>query len=90
MPESRKRKTAKGRKVEADDMEVRPSWNEGMSLSPSWWAPTMVTLMLLGLVLVVIYYMTNAAYPIPGIGNWNLLVGLGVSFIGFLMTLRWR
>lgn len=90
MPESRKRKTAKGRKVEATDVETRPNWTDGMKLSPSWWAPTMVALMLIGLVLVLVYYTTNAAYPIPGIGNWNIAVGLGVAFVGFLMTLRWR
>lgn len=90
MPKSRKRKTAKGHNVQADDMEVRPSWNEGMKLSPSWWAPTMVTLMLIGLVYVVVYYMTKGQYPIPNIGNWNLAVGLGIAFVGFLMTLRWR
>ena len=29
-------------------------------------------------------------YPIPGIGAWNLVIGFGIAFVGFLMTTRWR
>ncbi|MDO5746257.1 MAG: cell division protein CrgA [Actinomycetaceae bacterium] len=90
MPKSRKRKNARGRRVEQTNLDVQPTWTDGMKLSPSWWAPTMVTLMLIGLVWVVTYYMFKGLYPIPGIGNWNLAVGLGIAFVGFLMTLRWR
>ncbi|GMA21557.1 cell division protein CrgA [Arsenicicoccus piscis] len=58
--------------------------------SPSWWAPTMVTLMVIGLVWVVVYYLSQAAYPIPGITWWNLVIGFAVMLAGFLMTTRWR
>lgn len=90
MPESRKRKNAKGRPVEAEDTELNPSWSAGMKLSPSWWAPVMVTLMVIGLVVIVVTYVTNAQYPIPGIGNWNLAVGAGIALVGFIMTMRWK
>jgi hypothetical protein len=50
----------------------------------------MVTLMIVGLVLVLITYLTSADYPVPGIGNWNLAIGFGIAMVGFLMTLRWR
>lgn len=90
MPESRKRKNAQSRQNDAEKLEVRPSWTDGMKLSPSWWAPTMVTLMIIGLIWVIVYYMFRSSYPIPGIGGWNLLIGLVIAFIGFLMTLRWR
>jgi hypothetical protein len=30
------------------------------------------------------------AFPIPDIGAWNLVIGFGIAFIGFLMTTRWR
>jgi hypothetical protein len=29
-------------------------------------------------------------YPIPGIDAWNLVIGFGIAFVGFLMTTRWR
>ncbi|MDO5722691.1 MAG: cell division protein CrgA [Actinomycetaceae bacterium] len=88
MPESKKRKK-KGQTVQAEDTSI-PSWTDNIPLSPTWWAPVFITLMLLGLVWLVVVYMTNFAYPIPKAGNWNLAVGFGLIFVGFLMTLRWR
>lgn len=58
--------------------------------SAPWWAPTMVTLMVIGLVWVVVTYLTNSQLPIPNIGAWNLAVGFSVMMAGFLMTMRWR
>lgn len=58
--------------------------------NPRWWAPTMVTLMILGLVWVVTTYLVKSAGPIPGFGNWNLAIGFGIMMIGFVMTMRWR
>lgn len=58
--------------------------------NPRWWAPTMVTLMVLGLVWVVVTYLMQSAGPIPGIGPWNLGVGFAVMMVGFIMTMRWR
>ncbi|GAA5145133.1 hypothetical protein GCM10025768_01930 [Microbacterium pseudoresistens] len=55
-----------------------------------WFKPLMVGFMLLGLVWILVYYISGQAYPIPGLGAWNLLIGLGIAMIGFLMTTRWR
>ncbi len=87
MPESKKRK--KHGKVVSDDIEIQ-SWTDGIPLSPSWWAPTFVTLLLAGLVWLMVYYISGAQYPIPNIGWWNMMIGLGIMMAGFLMTLKWR
>ena len=58
--------------------------------SPRWWAPLMLTLMVLGLVWVVTYYITSTKYPIPGIEDVNLLLGFALIMVGFGMTTRWR
>jgi len=50
----------------------------------------MVTLMVLGLVCVVLTYLTKGSLPVPSLGNWNLAIGFGVMVVGFFMTLRWR
>jgi hypothetical protein len=55
-----------------------------------WFKPVMIGFMLLGLVWVLVFYLSQSAYPIPGIGGWNLVIGFGIAFIGFLMTTRWR
>lgn len=89
MPKSRNRKDRRPHKT-AEEMKLEPSWAEGISPSPSWWAPVFIALLIIGLIWVVITYMFNAAYPVPRIGNWNIGIGLGIMFVGFLMTLRWR
>jgi hypothetical protein len=37
-----------------------------------------------------VFYITQTEYPIPGIGNWNLVLGFGVLLTGFGMTTHWR
>ena len=58
--------------------------------NPTWWAPAMVTLMVIGLIWVVVTYLTDSRFPVPGIGAWNLAIDFGVMMVGFLMTMRWR
>ena len=55
-----------------------------------WFKPVMVGFMLLGLVWILVFYISESRYPIPGIDAWNLAIGLGIALIGFLMTTRWR
>lgn len=82
MPESKKRKKS--------DLPRPEQAADAVTPSPRWWAPTMVTLMVLGLVWVVVTYLASGQYPIPGLDNWNLAVGFGIMLVGFIMTLRWR
>jgi hypothetical protein len=39
---------------------------------------------------VLVFYLSNSQFPIPGIGPWNLVIGFGIAFVGFLMTTKWR
>lgn len=63
-------------------------------LNPSWWAPVMCTLMVVGLLWIVVFYLlsdgTKDTWPIPGIGYGNLAIGFGLIMAGFLMTTRWK
>ena len=58
--------------------------------SPTWWAPVMVTLMLIGLLWVVTFYISAQKYPVPGIDSWNLGIGFAFMMVGFMMTTRWK
>lgn len=59
--------------------------------NPVWFKPVMFGFMLLGLVWIIVFYLSPGnEFPIPGIGGWNLAVGFGIALIGFLMTTRWR
>lgn len=57
--------------------------------SPSWWAPVMCTFLIVGLVYIITSYLFQGEYPLP-IGNWNLVVGLGIALVGGVMAMRWR
>jgi len=52
--------------------------------------PVMLGLLIAGLVWVVVYYLSQQEYPVPGIGAFNLLIGFGIMLCGFAMTTRWR
>jgi len=58
--------------------------------NPVWFKPVMFGFMLVGLVWILVYYVSQSSWPIPTIGPWNIMVGFGIMFIGFLMTTRWR
>jgi hypothetical protein len=50
----------------------------------------MLTFMVVGLLWVVVYYITQTEYPIGAIGNYNMLIGFGLIAIGFGMSTRWK
>lgn len=81
MPESRRRKKAAG-----TPSESRPR----TAGNPPWWVPVMLTLMVVGLLWVVVTYVAQSAYPVPGIGSWNLAIGFALILVGFGMTMRWQ
>ncbi len=78
---------ARSRKPEEDVVE-KP--DAGAAPNAVWFKPVMIGFMLLGLVWILVFYITGMQYPIPGLQSWNLLIGLGIALIGFLMTTRWR
>ena len=58
--------------------------------NPKWFVPVFAALLVIGLAWVVVNYVTSGQYPIPGIRNWNLLIGFGLMLIGFIMTMWWK
>jgi len=58
--------------------------------NPIWFKPVMFGFMLVGLLWIIVYYVSQTSWPIPQLGPWNILIGFGIMFIGFLMTTRWR
>ena len=89
MPKSRVRKKVKEKKAQ---VIVDPQFLEDSEEleSPRWLAPVMVALFVMGLLWIVIFYVSSTAYPIPGIGAWNMLVGFGFIGIGFSLATRWQ
>ena len=58
--------------------------------NPVWFKPVMFGFMLVGLIWIIVFYVSGSLAPVPQLGTWNILVGFGIMFVGFLMTTRWR
>ena len=83
MPESRARKKA--------DYTPPPAKSAGPKTSPSWYAPVMVALFIIGLAYIVTFYVSSGnTYPVPALGRANILVGFAIIMAGFGMATRWR
>ncbi|MEI2647444.1 MAG: cell division protein CrgA [Dermatophilaceae bacterium] len=58
--------------------------------NPTWWAPVFVTLLVLGLLWIVVFYVTQGRFPVQSFGYWNLVSGFALLISGFAMTMRWK
>ena len=61
--------------------------------NPVWFKPLMFGFMLLGLIWIVLFYITSPmaiTLPVPAFGQANLFVGFGLVLVGFLMTPWWK
>ena len=59
--------------------------------SPVWVAPLMLTLMGIGILWLVIFYITQPSMPLTGdLGNGNLLIGFAFIIAGFVVATQWR
>lgn len=63
---------------------------KGTKANPGWFVPVFCTLMIIGLIWAVVFYLTNYTYPIPSIGSWNLLIAFAFLIAGFIMMVWWR
>ena len=58
--------------------------------TPVWYQVIMFGLIVIGLAWLILWYLLDFSYPIPGIGYWNVGIGIGLMMVGLLMTTRWR
>ena len=82
MPISRRRKKAV--------YTPPPTRSAAKMPSPVWIAPAMLTLFVVGILWLVVFYVTDGDYPISSLENWNLMVGFGFIIAGFGLSTQWR
>jgi hypothetical protein len=84
VPKSRIRKKA--------DFTPPPQKQSASSkVSGRWVAPTMVTLLLLGLTWIVVYYVAASSVDfVSALGAWNIVIGFCFIFAGLMVATRWR
>ena len=59
-------------------------------LNPVWFKPVMFGLMIIGLLWIITFYISEGTLPVRDWGSWNIVAGFGIAIMGFLMTTRWR
>jgi hypothetical protein len=67
-----------------------PTRSEKKRASPPWVGPLMGGLFLVGIVWLVLFYVTGGTLPIKALSNWNLLIGFGFIIGGFGVSTQWR
>ncbi|MEV0287418.1 MULTISPECIES: cell division protein CrgA [unclassified Kribbella] len=85
MPESSSRNKKKTEKVKAEKTPKKPR-----TTSRVWVAPLMLACWLLGLAWLVVFYVAGQDIPVMNdLGNWNLLIGMGLIAVGFVVSTQW-
>ncbi|MFF1818947.1 cell division protein CrgA [Kribbella sp. NPDC058245] len=85
MPESSSRNKKKTEKVKTEKTPKQPR-----TQSRVWVAPLMLASWLLGLAWLVVFYVAGQDVPLmKDLGNWNLLVGMGLIALGFVVSTQW-
>ena len=88
MPKSKLRKKVQERHAHEEQHHIEEE--SPILESPSWLAPVMVTNFLIGLLWIVVFYVSQTAYPIPGIGAWNMIIRFSFIAVGFSLATKWR
>ena len=90
MPESRKRR----KKAPYTPADAGASAAARKGPSPRWLAPLMLTLFGIGVLWLVVFYITQGSMgglPVAeDLDNWNLIVGFGFIIAGFALSTQWR
>ena len=101
MPESKGRKEAAAKKKTAREAAVAEGRAEkqrlgkaGLADNRAWVVPTFITLMLLGVLWLVVWYLTaSTGIAVPGmssLGNWNLLIAMVLMGASFGVATLWK
>ena len=63
--------------------------------NPAWFLPVTLTLMILGLIWIMVYYISQKVYPLGSgspinLGAGNIVIGFGLMMVGFGFLTRWK
>ena len=101
MAKSANKKSSRGsvvsddREFEADEAALRRAAkemtvDEFASPTPLWYRVIMFALVVLGILWIMTFYITESRYPVGPIGMWNIGIGVGMMMLGMIMMTRWK
>ena len=60
-------------------------------VSAPWVGPAIVVSLVVGLVWIVVYYLSQGSIPgLSSLGAWNLVIGFGFIIVGVTLATRWK
>lgn len=81
-------------KVRKKAVYTPPQKSKAPEVSPRWLVPTMITLWLVGLIWIAVFYVTaSTGTEVPymtDLHNWNLGIGFTAIILGVVLSTRWR
>jgi hypothetical protein len=77
-------------RVRAKSVYTPPARSAKAKVSPPWLAPTMLGSLIVGLVWIVLYYVSQNSLPISALGAWNLVIGFGFLVSGVVLATKWH
>jgi Cell division protein CrgA len=77
-------------RVRTKSVYTPPPRSAKAKVSPPWLVPTMLGCLIVGLVWIVVFYVSQQAYPIGAFGPANLVVGFVFLIAGVVLSTRWR
>ena len=93
MPESRTRKSADEKQKVKKQRAVQENRVKKVKAPGSrrWVPPTFITVGLLGVAWLIVYYVAGTSVPLMSdLGNWNILIGMGGMAAAFGIATLWR
>lgn len=97
--EAKKAIKAEARAAKAALKVAKSTKAKGAELpNPVWFKPVMFGFMLVGLLWILLFYISSAQLPLGAafreagldIGNGNILVGFAIFLVGGAMATRWK
>jgi hypothetical protein len=63
--------------------------------NPAWFLPVTLTFLIVGLIWIMVYYISQTLYPLGSgtpinLGAGNIIVGFGLMMVGFGLLTRWK
>ena len=96
MPESRTRKAAdeKRKLKRAENLAEERHVKQRRTIMPgqrAWVPPLFITVGLLGVAWLVVYYIAGSMVPLmKDWGNWNILIAMGLIAAAFSLATLWK
>ena len=96
MPESKTRKAAdeKKKQKQAQNLVANREVKQRRTIMPgqrAWVPPLFITVGLIGVAWLVVYYIAGNKIPyMQNLGNWNILIAMGLIAAAFSLATLWK